>query len=336
MTKKYNGIDITKFIMAICVVAIHTQPLISCNNTIILALYQSIVSLAVPFFFVASGFFLGKKIDFTNNNNTNKSAICSYIKRMTRLYLLWSLIYLPLAVAYYIKSEYSLVHSTFAYIRGLFFTGEHYNSWMLWYLLSTIYALIFIYLLVKKNVSLHITVIICGLITVAGLIITDLTTFSDNLPSFLNLFTKLIDKTIGNGRIFTGFFYISLGMLFSHKELSCKKSILLLVIGFTGTCISKNAISGIFLMLCVIGLFSLVVKWNGGNNKVCSKLRTISTVIYFTHMYIWTFYYTLIYHTKTYGVDSFVVTTIVAVLAGYIYLRFINYKKSRLVSKSTE
>lgn len=57
--------------MAFCVIAIHTDPLVSCNNTVVLAIYDAVVRMAVPFFFVASGFLLGKKCD--GQNDTTKT-----------------------------------------------------------------------------------------------------------------------------------------------------------------------------------------------------------------------------------------------------------------------
>ena len=51
MSKNVNSIDICKFIMSICVVAIHIHPLANCNNDLLLSVYNNIVSLAGSFFF---------------------------------------------------------------------------------------------------------------------------------------------------------------------------------------------------------------------------------------------------------------------------------------------
>ena len=62
--KNYNAIDLTKFIMAIFVVIIHTNPLLSFTNgnTFWDLLIDRLTDLAVPFFFMASAFFLFKKM----------------------------------------------------------------------------------------------------------------------------------------------------------------------------------------------------------------------------------------------------------------------------------
>lgn len=49
--KNYYGIDLLKLIMAVCVVAIHTQPLYSIQSIVVQRLFDTITSLAVPYFF---------------------------------------------------------------------------------------------------------------------------------------------------------------------------------------------------------------------------------------------------------------------------------------------
>jgi len=56
--KKYNSIDIVKWIMAIFVIAIHTHPFNNIDNDIFLLIYNYIMKSAVPFFFMASSFLL--------------------------------------------------------------------------------------------------------------------------------------------------------------------------------------------------------------------------------------------------------------------------------------
>ena len=56
--KVYNSVDLFKFLMAIAVVAIHTNPIVHCKNEFVIRVTVMIEDWAVPFFFVASGFFL--------------------------------------------------------------------------------------------------------------------------------------------------------------------------------------------------------------------------------------------------------------------------------------
>ena len=142
--------------MAITVVAIHTQPLIHCSNVIIMDLYAGFIKLAVPFFFISSGFLIGKA-----GIEEKADVIKKRLDKTVRLYLIWSLVYLPLAVLEYVNDGHGFLYDVCLYFRGLILIGEHYNSWILWYLLSTIYALLSLYLLEKFKCNRKWILLIC-------------------------------------------------------------------------------------------------------------------------------------------------------------------------------
>lgn len=80
--------------MSFCVVAIHTNPLINCSSRLVLSIYDSVVELAVPFFFIVSGFLLAQKFDGKNNT----TIIYKQMKKILKMYLIWNLIYSPLEI----------------------------------------------------------------------------------------------------------------------------------------------------------------------------------------------------------------------------------------------
>ena len=61
--KSFSCIDIMKFIMAIFVVAIHTNPFVNFQNQYISRFFNNLFQVAVPFFFLATGFLLQKKME---------------------------------------------------------------------------------------------------------------------------------------------------------------------------------------------------------------------------------------------------------------------------------
>lgn len=65
--KEYKVLDVMKFVMAIVVVAIHTRPEMSFSSPFVIRLFESVYSIAVPFFFMASGFLLFRKISLPLN-----------------------------------------------------------------------------------------------------------------------------------------------------------------------------------------------------------------------------------------------------------------------------
>ena len=136
-----NGIDLFKFIMAVVVVAIHTHPFENCTNSDFLKIYELMVNMAVPFFFLASGYFLGMKMNWSfaeNLDDTNR--IIKQLKKIIQMYLIWTVLYLPLAIYHFISLKTIPIKAVLIYIRGFLFIGEQYNSWPL-YCLSYIYYL---------------------------------------------------------------------------------------------------------------------------------------------------------------------------------------------------
>lgn len=73
--------------------------------------------------------------------------------KIIKLYVKWSAIYLPLAIYDYWHTGISPLKAVILYIRNFLLGGMHYNSWQLWYLLSTIYGLLFIIGMLKYGMS---------------------------------------------------------------------------------------------------------------------------------------------------------------------------------------
>lgn len=273
-------------------------------------------------FFISTGFFIGKG-QTKGKTDILKLRLIKYIK----LYLFWSAIYLPLALVQYINNEHGIIFNILLYIRGLLFVGEQYNSWILWYLLSTIYALLVLYLLDKFKCDKRKTLICCiiiGLVLGTGLDI--LSGLDSELPALLLLLQKWMKYTIANGRIFRGLLYIPIGMLMSKNELSFIRSALLFVIGWLLIFFAPIIALNVWVAICSIGLFGLILNIRPANKWYYSLLRTISTVMYFMHLWIWTIYYAILYQEKRFGFDSFLISVVITILLGIAY--YIYMKKS--------
>ena len=54
--KNYNSIDLMKFVMALCVVTIHTYIVDGMNPSFLRDILHSLIRNAVPFFFITSSF----------------------------------------------------------------------------------------------------------------------------------------------------------------------------------------------------------------------------------------------------------------------------------------
>lgn len=319
--RQYNSIDLCKFIMAFAVVAIHTKPFINCENAVFMKIYGMFVGLAVPFFFLASGYLLAVKMDYPYGSERDLLRLKRQLRIITRMYLTWTLIYAPLAIYYFVSTRKTVIQAVLIYVRGFVFIGEQYNSWQLWYLLSTIYALIVIGYILKMKRTPHMLAVISAVASLLSVGCTEFVRYDGNLSPILAAFQMLIDYSIANGSIFLGLVYIPVGMLLAHRTIPRYINWLGFAVAFILNYFVENSVLSSYLqIMTAIALFGAVEGISLKNNPVFLRLRTMSTVIYLTHMYIWSFYYKFVYGEKTYGMDSFVITSCVAIAISAVYM----------------
>lgn len=152
LLKKENffAVDIAKFILAICVVAIHTYYNFFESAVANIIIGSVIIRFAVPFFFVASGFFFFRGIVFENGkikkSPENRAKLFGFIKRVFLLYVVWTVIYFIFEVLTYIAMQLSIISLIKAYATTFFLKGI---SRPFWYLIFMIYAIVMLYLLLR-------------------------------------------------------------------------------------------------------------------------------------------------------------------------------------------
>lgn len=325
--KKYNNIDLFKFLMAFAVVAIHIEPMKNSNSDLAVKIYSIVVAMAVPYFFMSSGYLLASKIKWTFDED-DISKLRRHLFKIIKMYIVWTVIYTPLSIYHFISEGKNPIIATLSYIRGLLLIGEHYNSWPLWYLLSTIYALSVIIFFLKKYKKIDVIVMIAVFSSVVCVGITAFVEYAGVYVHLLEVARKIIKLSIINGRIFSGLVYIPLGMIFSRKKLSPVINVFMLVGASIVHIFAKNAFaSGYLTIISSIGLFGLVEILTLSDRLLYSRLRFYSTSIYFIHMYIWSAYYMIIYGEKTFGADCFVATSIISLIISVTYYYLFKRKK---------
>jgi Uncharacterized protein conserved in bacteria len=198
---RFDAIDLMKFLAAILVVCIHANPLSSISKEMNFLLVQSVARLAVPFFFMTSGYLLYSKLKSRSNG---RSYLIKYLKRIGLLYLLWTLVYMYWDINSFLSVHRSLIH----YLQDAVFAGSHYH---LWYFPSLIAAAILFYY-GQKFLSIRNIVIIAAVLYLIGLLgdsyygfIQDSSILSPLLSDYFGLFL-----TTRNG-LFFGLLFLSLG-----------------------------------------------------------------------------------------------------------------------------
>ena len=324
-----NIFDLVKFIMAICVVAIHTHPLEYVNSATVQNVFDTAVSLAVPFFFMSSGYLLASKMQGDYNSEENISKIRKLLFRILKMYLIWSAIYFPLAIYGYAKAETLIFQSVFYYIKNLLLVGEHYASYPLWYLLSTVYACLFILVLYKLKLSQRAVVCIGFAVIMLAFATSYIVGIHSGLPRVLDLYAGVIRHTIVNGRILFGLFYFPFGMSLARKKIPLPISVIMFIAGFIGRCIfiDNIFIAYVFLLICAVGFFTLILRINLKDSKIYYPLRKTSTAIYLIHMYVWFAFCLIAYHKPdVFGFIPFISTSLISIILSFIYISIKNKK----------
>ena len=324
----YPAIDIAKFIMAVFVVAIHSNPMKYCSNQIAQAVYRCLVQSAVPFFFLAAGFLLAKKAAV--NAADLRSVIHRHVAKTIKLYCIWHIIYLPLAIYHFYTNDYSIARAVLVTIRSILFVGKNFYSDILWYLLSSIYTLIFISLLLKYRISMPRIALSCVPVYLFGTFFPYIISYGKRLSPITYVFFKGIDLAFSSGRIFTGFLFVAFGMLIAQKKPPLILSLALLIGGFIGNYHLDGIPRDLMLAVQSIGTFMVISAISLPPSPVYIFLRKSSTHIYFLHqwvMFVFCFVAGDIYWR---GPDIFFGTLSVTLALSCIWIYFQNRKAKRI------
>ena len=313
VNKEFRLVDIVKLIMAIVVIAIHTHPEQSSSLFFVQRGAGIIYSLAVPFFFMASGFLLFRKMNLPLDDDGNQR-IKRYLLKIVKLYLLWTAIYLPLSVLGFVNDGTSLMNSILIFIRNVLLVGENYMSWPLWYLLALIVAVLIIWGLLKLRTPKRIILLLSVMTALAGVGL-DYCHENGMLQTLTEPYFSLFAKT-RNG-LFVGFLYVTLGLVCSSGNKKAQTvEIICCALGIVGFTLDIPLANAFF----VYALFSFVSRREGERIKreQAQFCRSLSTIVYLIHMYIVVL---LVYvFNMQYGFSLFVITSVTSVVAGAVML----------------
>lgn len=294
--KNYCAIDIAKLVSAILVMFIHYADLFP-NKWAKVLVVGDICSYAVPFFFISSAFFLFRKLTFKNGklekSKDNFKTFLKYELRLIILYGIWSVIYGVLRYYEYIKTGggYNFFKD---YIISTVLSKSYYH---LWYLLSIIVAIPFIYL-VLRFIKVKYALILSAILYVGGAI-----AFSYFWLPGVSAYVELYNASkIFGLALLRALPLMVVSLLFiCFKPVSKKLSIGLLVLfvvlntaeillislytensGFYGFVFTTLPLA--ICVFAVISNINIPV-----SKKACSYIRRTSTIIYCVHPLVYYF-----------------------------------------------
>jgi serine/alanine racemase len=181
----FAGLDYVKFLAAILVIANHTGPLLSYDANADFLISGILTRIAVPIFFMTSGYFFFRKL--TGDQANDSRAWLGYMKKIGKLYGIAILLYIPLNLyTGYFTDDFS----AYSFFKDIVFDGTFYH---LWYLPALIIGITITYLLYKK-MSLTTMLAIAGLLYVIGL-------FGDS-------YYGIIENSAGIKQLYEGMFSV--------------------------------------------------------------------------------------------------------------------------------
>nr|ABB17545.1 VanTG2 [Enterococcus faecalis] len=279
MTKNesYSGIDYFRFIAALLIVAIHTSPLSSFSETGNFIFTRIVSRVAVPFFFMTSGFFL------ISRYTCNAEKLEAFIKKTTLIYGVAILLYIPINVYNgYFKMDNLLPNI----IKDIVFDGTLYH---LWYLPASIIGAAIAWYLVKK-LNYPKALMVASVLYLIGLFGDSYYGITEKISCLNSLYTYIFQVTdyTRNGIFFAPPFFILGGFIADNRpQITFGKS-------FLGFAISLALMLGeamilhhfdlqrhdsmyVFLLPCMYFLFIVILHFKG---KRLVSLRTASLIIY--------------------------------------------------------
>ena len=267
---QYNAIDLIKFLCAILVFTIHIEPFRTSFlnlDHLNFWLRNCICRIAVPFYFISSGFLLFRKIDF---KKANQDIIKDYCFRILRLLGTWTFL---------------------AFVGG---------NVQLWYMGALVLAVIILSVLIHKGIRLRYIAIASLVLYILGLfgdsyygIIEPLKSFS-----FINVLITGYDTifvTTRNG-VFFGLLFVFIGIAFAKIKVNINATL-----SFIGFVISVFfLVAEVYLlrhyshpkdynlMLSLIPasffLFNCAIHINLENKHIYAKVRVIGMLIFYSHL----------------------------------------------------
>lgn len=295
----YNAMDVVKFIMSLFIVILHTEPFKGLNGLVNEIVTNGITRLAVPFFFICSGFLIeGKAKDKGYTEYKRKSF------GLIKLYVIWSILYFiwPLYNSI-IPHEKGIIYGLFGWIKNSILCGSYGQ---LWYFKASAVALFCIYLAKKIRINEKLLLIIGLVLYLLGLLNQSanyvLNLISAKLPviNLIDMLYRKLFSTTRNG-IFFGLIFTIIGMCIASRNIDdIKKHSSLIKVG---TIISiglllmeslltvKSALNRdmyVMLIPATVSVFLLVLCIEDKFKKLNSaRLRYYSTVIYCCHFGIY-------------------------------------------------
>lgn len=276
----YLGIDLFRILAAFMVVAIHTWPLASVSPLADLVVTRILCRVAVPFFFMATGFFLLPA--YLRDKKTDYGSLLRFLKKTLLLYAVSTALYLPISI-------YAGNFQPGRLVQDLLFNGIFYH---LWYLPAAMLGAALVCFLLKHLTGRQ-AFSITAVLYVIGLFGDSYYGIVAQFPALAGVYDALflISDYTRNGLFFTPIFLLLGGWLSLRqgktKPVRCYVGLLvsLVLMVAEGLAIHHFSVQRhdsmyVMLLPVMFFLFQCLLFWRGPSSE---RMRKFATGVYILH-----------------------------------------------------
>ncbi len=285
-SKRNNAIELFRYVCAVLVVNIHGHPLLSFSETANFIAMEHVGRIAVPFFFIVSGYF------YSLRHYAGKKPFGSYLKKLFLIYTMWSVVY---AVELIILRGGTTKAQLFKMLLHYLYNGV---SQHLWFCLALMVAVCVLELTCRLKAEKGLFILTLGLFTIGC--------FGDTYYYAVGQYLPLLNKMYQlSGYIYIqryaiyGISFVMLGNLVARKRerllAYSDKALAAALAVFTAAAIGERltaallgwAAGGIFsfcLYPMMLALFVLLLKHPAPQKaKAAAYLGATASFMYFFH-----------------------------------------------------
>lgn len=276
----YVGIDYFRVAAALLVITIHTSPLADISGQADFMLTRILARIAVPFFFMTSGFFL------ITGYHYNADRLKRFIRNTTVIYGISILLYLPVNLYNgYFKTAYLLPNI----IKDLLFDGTLYH---LWYLPASVIGAVFAWYAVER-LGLYGALAVTFVLYVFGLLGDSYYGIVEKVPVLKGIYAAFFEVSdyTRNGIFFAPVFFVLGGIAAQKRAWFSMKTCCFGFLFFFALMFAEgmglHALSWqrhdsmyLFLLPCVWFGFLTLTFFRGKRNRL---LRTSALILYLFH-----------------------------------------------------
>lgn len=278
-SKTYNGLDLLKFIMALFVVMIHVKP--NSHSEILTMMFDPILSIAVPIFFVLSSVLIFNKL--TKTNGGGYAPLIKYSRRLSILYICWLIIdlWFILFKRPYISDGFP--SGCFEFVKDLFSGTTFPGSWFLSALLVSVVLVYIGYRTIGKYA-------IVGIALLISLYVSCIDLLPEQMRGIYEWYAAHVRQEV-NLSFPSQMIWIAIGMIIGtslDEVIFCKKTIYPWALGLTIICYALSLfLHSIFVnyvwvvSVCLIAFFIELP-----DKSIYRRIRNYSILIFLFHFSI--------------------------------------------------